>query len=118
MSSCSGSTDITTCPAVGWRQLDAGRELVGLVVGDEVDERLVRELAPYAVGAFHITDRLRSAHAHSFHVGSRFLPGLDDDELSHHSLVLVPQQMTVEHVGVVGVGVVVESHDESRMLIR
>lgn len=36
------------------------------------------------------------------------LARLDDDELGHHSAVLVAQPVAVQHVGVVGVGVVGE----------
>src|SRR5690606_41238568 len=39
----------------------------------------------------------------------RFLALVHDDELAHHPLVLVPQEVAVEHVGHRRVGVVLEA---------
>src|SRR5215207_878369 len=45
--------------------------------------------------------------------GSRAAIGVDDDELAHHSAVLVFEQVTVEHVGRFRVGVVAEVRREA-----
>jgi hypothetical protein len=43
---------------------------------------------------------------------------LDDDELAHLALVFVPQQVAVEHVGMLGIGVVVELRDHAGVVVR
>src|SRR5690625_3842558 len=46
-------------------------------------------------------------------LGHRAGTVLEYDELAHHALVLVPQQVAVVHVGHRGVGVVTELHDHA-----
>src|SRR6478609_6074581 len=45
------------------------------------------------------------------------LPGFDDQELSHHALVLVPQQVAVIHVRRRRVGVVLEADEQSVLAV-